>query len=266
MDSAIHSVLDSLAPVNLPILLNIPFTYQRFAFSTPPKKLAARSDIRIFRPSQDYGPATKLLGALEYLAASPEMRAKTDAIITFDDDAWYPDPALPIAILSAVSAHLPRPSVVTFGGTLLQHSPFRKGDGILNDCAGYVDAVKGFSGVLYPAELLKDAPRLVRQLASQDPETLRDDDALFGVVCGMLDIPVFAVPRTLPALGFSKHQLMLEPESADSAVDMGEFDYRKDVESRIYTRAVASGHLPNRSSRRQLLCDCEACRHRRASS
>jgi len=83
----IHKTLDSINAQSKPpdkIFLNIPYKYQRFNNEKIEKKILKKikfKNLKIIRCS-DYGPGTKLLGAIKYIK-------KFDYVVLIDDDHIY---------------------------------------------------------------------------------------------------------------------------------------------------------------------------------
>lgn len=178
--------------IDCEILINIPHEYRKWGAFELPSFLNGMPGITIHRPATDYGPATKLLGALEYVRTRPEIAH----VITVDDDICFQDTRHLRYLLSYAQA-LPG-HAVTVGGVRLNHEPYSNGNGLkYNNFFRYVDVPAGYKGVVYPVSALG---------ASQLPFELKDglidgvfhdDDAYFGIVLSQLGVPLIAVPGRL---------------------------------------------------------------------
>ena len=70
------------------ILVNIPRTYKKWGDYTLPDNIVEDDElVEIYRPKKDYGPATKLMGALDYIKETGNKTIKY--VITMDDDVFY---------------------------------------------------------------------------------------------------------------------------------------------------------------------------------
>lgn len=242
MDSAVHGALDAAVSSGHDVLLSVPRSYRKWGTSDIPASLAARDDIILHRPDEDFGAATKLMGALDWL----EEPGDYTHILTLDDDCWYPEPLLPIAVLLTAARAQKQPTVVTFGGIRLDHPPYRHGDGLAYDNVGHVDVVAGFRGVLYPLEAIWPAREEFLELRHRlPPGIFNDDDAYFGMVLASRRIPVWAVPTVIPEIGLSKKSMATAAEGKESGVASGSMIPREENESQLFRFAVDRGILPN---------------------
>lgn len=179
-------------------------------------------------PSEDYGPATKLLGALEYTQAHQQY----ERIITFDDDV-VPRVSSHLRHLMRCATIFPE-CAVTINGIELVAPPYRAGAGLsYRSRLRAVHAPAGYKAVAYP----------VRQMAtSNTPFALRnelpkgvfhDDDAYFGIVLAKMGIPLIAVPgRGVNSLTNDGGSAVVEQTGMD----------RRDNEMEIFRHALDMGY------------------------
>jgi len=210
------------------VLVNIPARYRKWGDAAPPTGIE-RDGVVVYRPSQDYGPATKLLGALEYCRDRPGIKY----IITVDDD-FVPRTRGHIQYLLKCARALPG-AAVTIGGILLDREPFRSKDGIKYDQRlRRVHAPAGFRGVVYPADALRNT--VAFELMASLPEGIfHDDDAYFGCVLSVLGVPLVAVP--------GRPKMYEAAGAGTSAVAEHTSLHRIDNEMEIYRAAVRGGIL-----------------------
>ena len=194
-DGALLEILDRLKYQRLgcEILLNIPRLYCKWGAVPIPENLTKMKGVTVFSPARDYGPGTKLLGALEYIQNRPDITH----IITVDDDIVIEDDRH-LQYLAAHARVFPD-FAVTFGGIRLERFPFRFGDGLsyLHKFM-FVDCVWGWRGVLYPVRRLRDSRLPFTFFENLPAGVYFDDDIYFGIVLSMLKIPLFAIPMCLP--------------------------------------------------------------------
>lgn len=176
------------------ILINIPHEYRKWGAFELPGFLQALPGITIHRPHTDYCPATKLLGALEYV----RMRSGIEHIVTVDDDICFRDSSH-LRYLLSYARTLPG-HAVTVGGVRLKSPPYTRNNGLkYRSLFRYVDVPAGYKGVVYPVDALI-ASRLPFDLKDGLMEGLfHDDDAYFGIVLSQLGVPLLAVPGRLGA-------------------------------------------------------------------
>lgn len=225
------------------IIINIADHYVKWPSDkiTVPEHWARDPDIHVHTASRDFGPATKLLGAIEFLAQNRVVKGihpeKITHVIAIDDDIVYSDPQFLQRFLDA-SVRYPK-YAVPIRSITLSHPPFHSLNGLTYDKVGFVDAPRGFCGVLYPVrEFAQDrfymSPGFLETLP---PEVFNDDDAYFGMILGMMNIPVFVVNNQLNTR---------EVDAGASAVQEGVDNNRVTAEMELYQFAVRRGYLPNR--------------------
>lgn len=168
-----------------PIVVNIPAGYRKWGPVEPPSIPGAT----VFAPSRDFGPGTKLLGALEYIADKPEI----DYVITCDDDV-LPRSKTHLEYLLRCAEASPS-AAITVKGVALEKPPFRAGDGLrYKNRFRRVHLPAGFRGVVYPVRKLRNS-LLPFAFANEFPDgVFNDDDFYFGVLLQKFGIPLVAVP------------------------------------------------------------------------
>jgi hypothetical protein len=191
-DSSLIEVLNSLKKQHrkCKIILNIPKEYKKWGEPEIPEELLNDKEIILWRPAKDYGPATKLLGALEYISQNPGFKY----VLTVDDDLYYKDCEYLDYILE-FSKLMPSCALTTHG-IKLKHYPFEHKNGleyINNFC--FVDVPAGYRRVLYPVEpLMKDDS--IFTFSEKLPKGIfNDDDAYFGIFLNYINVPLFAMPK-----------------------------------------------------------------------
>lgn len=228
------------------VVLSVPRAYRKWPNPELPASIETRADLILHRPDRDWGPATKLLGAIDYILRESRELCY-DYIITFDDDIWYRKPDDAITLLRMAAEAKAMPTVVTFGGFRMLHPPFaRKKRGLQMNNTGFVDAVCGFQGVLYPTTmLLAHQQEFFNLHKSLSDDVFHDDDVYFGIVCGKIGVPIWAIPRSLPEIGFLKGDMIRADEQLESAVDFLAGADRRSRQPLLFQEALELGFLPN---------------------
>jgi glycosyltransferase involved in cell wall biosynthesis len=238
-ETSLPQVIDSLLSqdTQFEIVINIPLIYAKWGAPDIPRNIAANRGVNIFRPSEDFGPATKLLGALQYCKG----RNDVDYIITVDDDIVIMQRDY-IRYLAACAAACPG-AAVTIGGIALRHFPYSNKGGLKYRCKlKYVDIPAGYRGVSYPAKTLLGS-RVPFDLKNDlPPGIFHDDDAYFGMVLDKLGIPLVAIPRKR---GRGNHSA--EGAGGSAVAEFADKE-RADNESELFQYAVEAGFF-NRTKR-----------------
>lgn len=174
------------------IILNIPKTYRKWKnFNIPNIKL--HNNIIINKCSLDYGPATKLIGTLEYLKINKLFNIKS--VITIDDDQFYNVNYLEKLALMGEKY---KNTIITKHGMSLLNYPFKWTNGISHDKTPLYksDFPIGVDGVLYPIEKLinSDIYNLIYKLPNY---VFCDDDTYFGMIAYILNIPIITVSEEI---------------------------------------------------------------------
>ena len=247
LDTSLIEVLDSLAGLGHAIVVSIPDEYRKWGRATVPEVLGRYDNVIVWRPQKDYGPATKLLGALEYLERHPGF----DYIVTLDDDRYYSDPRGFIEYLLEHARRRPG-CVITIGGIKLVRYPYFSKNGLSYKNLGYVDAVADFRGVLYPTAIFERDRRIFTLMDKLLPGVFHEDDAYIGVAMSAMGVPIYAV-RTYEGRAGETVSLLRTSEGKRSAVQEQAEKDRRVNEMEIYQQAVREGYLPNRAGRRRSL-------------
>ncbi len=227
------------------IVLNIPAVYRKWG--PAPLDIAAHlpSRVEVNTTPEDFGPATKLLGALEL----PNVR-DYDAIITVDDDVVFSSPRY-LSYLANCFRIDPL-NAYTIGGIALQSWPFHNKFGLAYGSKfRFVDAVRGVGGTVYPvAPLVRST--IPFELRKECPEgVFHDDDAYFGAVLHMLGVRVVAVP-SMP------NTFVREVNSSNtSGVAEGQTRSRANNESALFRAFVKGGLIGHGLRRRRLPASLE---------
>jgi len=157
------TILAQKAPIKT-IYLNIPYVFKRDnTVYQIPEWLSNNNKIKILR-SDDYGPATKLLGTL----ANANLPAHA-IIITLDDDVYYPDNLI---LQLAYKAKLqPERAIGLIGANLdpaaeLGITKIKKNDAI-------VSILQGYSGIAYRRYFFDNT---VFEISKTPPECINSDD------------------------------------------------------------------------------------------
>lgn len=181
----LYNLLEQYEQYNIPVILSIPKEYKKWGKFDIPKELFQYKNIKIHRPLKDYGPSTKLLGALEAITDE-------DLVITFDDDMVYENPKEIIDYY--IEEYNKHKCIITAGGIKLDHYPYRCGDGLnYSTYNNYVNLVAGYRGVLYPVKLIQKES--IYALDSKLPEGIfNDDDIYFGIMAKHCNIPIYSIP------------------------------------------------------------------------
>ena len=225
--------------VQCKIIVNIPLEYEKWKEDVViPQWLSIASNVTVHRPTKDYGPATKLIGALEYIKKTNSSNIKY--VITVDDDIHYSDEH--IEKLKAVSNSLPN-YAVTLGGIKLINHPYHTKDGLAYPSDGFVDSPGGCYGVIYPVKPFQENSHLFEKefIDSLPPGIRNDDDVFFGIICGITNVPIHACHISTLLTIYSY-------DSGGSAVEELTQIPRTQNESELFQFAVKKGYLPNKAS------------------
>ena len=241
-NTSLPEVISKLVPnkYNIPLVLVIPQEYKKFGAAKIPQSLLDNKNIIVYRPQKDYGPATKLLGALEYVKKSAEDKKenKYKYILTHDDDLWYENFNTYLDQLMSYISKYPE-TAITVRGIRLQRPPYHFTNGLNYHNVGvHVDVPSGFLGVLYPLSKIGLQDRIFEFQKECPSEIFHDDDVFFGIFLGKEKIPIFAMPP--PPTRQIFHQ-----ETNKSAVGDLVPCERTSMESFLLQWAVEKKYLPN---------------------
>lgn len=233
LNTTLPDVLQSYENLGFRIVVNIPETYRK-KWAVEEEKIPPSSEnIIINRCSKDWGPATKLLGTIEWCN---ENNITPLGIITVDDDTVFDDPLY--AVESLILESIERPdTVITRGAIITSHPPYTLGNGLIhNVCDNYADGVAGFLGVYYPFNKFNN--RTSFELLEKGPnEFYSEDDAYFGGLASKLKCPVWSSSK-------QSNPVMLGTPSAVE-YDPSKYVDRVKREARLYSYLVERKLLPN---------------------
>ena len=172
------------------LLINIPESYVKWKDPINIPEELIDDNIIVFRTIKDYGPKTKLLGAIEYINRNNITHIRK--IITIDDDIIYSD-INHIQKLTDISNKYPD-RIITYSGIKLGHFPYRYQNGLLYNNTGLVDAPAGYYGVVYPVDCIERAKLFFEDdfVNTLPSGIFNDDDAYFGIVFGAAKIPMYS--------------------------------------------------------------------------
>ncbi len=163
----IDPILDTIIAQNVAvkaIYLNIPYVFKRdnTAYIIP-QRLERNKKITIIR-TEDYGPATKLLGTL----ANTDLPAKA-IIITLDDDVYYP-PNL-VLQLAFKAKQQPERAIGIIGAIRAPGSELGITKIYKNDA--FVSILQGYAGVAYRRDFFDES---VFEIVATIKECINSDD------------------------------------------------------------------------------------------
>ena len=219
----------------LPILLNIPLLYKKWGTHTIPNIILNDNDIILYHPIKDYGPSTKLLGALEYIENNP----KYEYIITMDDDEYYNNIDEYLDFMFDNSNKYFN-YILTIGGIKLNNYPYMNNNGLIyNNSNIFVDIPAGLFGCVYPIHYFKNN-KIIFELYNDLPEGIfNDDDLYFGIIAGYMKIPIYSLKLPINI------KLIDHQESKKSGV-VDKTNIRREInESNIIQYACSKLYLPN---------------------
>jgi hypothetical protein len=221
------------------IIVNIPYKYLKWNNEIIiPEYLLQDPDIIINRTNIDYGPATKLLGAIEYVDRMG-LNDIIKYIVTVDDDIEYVDKQFIEYFVNVMDIY---PNyVVPIASIKLVNHPYHCNDGLSYNNIGFVDAPCGYKGVLYPIHRFNmDRFFMKKKFIDTLPiGIVNDDDSYFGIIMGIMNIPIYVITNTM--------QYNEAVDSEGSAVQSNVSVNRMTNESTIYQDAVVKGYLPNKN-------------------
>ena len=179
------------------IIVNIPHKYLKWNNDIIiPQYLLQDPDIIINRTNIDYGPATKLLGAIEYV----DRMGLGDIIryiVTVDDDIMYTDKQFIEYFVNVMNIY---PNyVVPIASIKLINHPYHCNDGLSYNNIGFVDAPCGYKGVMYPIhQFSSDRFFMKKKIIDTLPiGIVNDDDSYFGIIMGIMNIPIYVITYTM---------------------------------------------------------------------
>jgi hypothetical protein len=213
------------------VVISIPRSYQKWGALEEKEFSNIPSWVNIHRPTEDFGPATKLLGALEFAAEK-----NYDNIITIDDDVTFS--ASDYLTYLAGFAQMKSGIAWTIGGIQLSCWPYSNRFGLrYNSEYCYVNAVCGVSGTVYPVRELmaSNLPFTLREVVP--PGAFHDDDAYFGAVLHSMKIPLIAAPS------HPKNLIVNVASAGESAVAEKQTRHRRANESEFFRDSVRKNRI-----------------------
>ncbi len=167
------------------IYLNVPYIFKRDNLHyTIPHWLSAESRLTILR-TQDYGPATKLLGAIKSVDLPPDT-----IIITLDDDVAYPSN---IVLQLAYKAYLNPGKAITICGADIDYDAnmqikqtSKAGINKRTKPDSYVAIAQGFAGVAYRRSFFDQD---IFNIESSPPECINSDDVYISFYLAKHNVP-----------------------------------------------------------------------------
>lgn len=233
-DTSLRSTIQAVrTQVNCPdIIVNLPVRYRKWGTHEVPAHLHGLANVTVNRTEVDYGPATKLLGALQFLSRNPGPTH----VLTIDDDLVFTNKRH-VDYLMRCSRIVPE-AALTIGGIKLEGPPYRCDRGLTYDNRyTFVDLPAGYRCSSYPVRPLLESP-LTFSLREELPDgVFSDDDIYFGILLSLLGIPLFALPS-----GFFSG-MVASIGAGESAVAEHVAVDRKTNESEILSDAVERGLL-----------------------
>ncbi len=172
------------------ILINIPYSYKKWGNYTLDENILSNDElVEIFRPSKDYGAATKLIGALDYIKKNENKTIKY--VITVDDDSFYNNFDMIDTLVENEKKY--KNCAITFGGIKLVKYPYKSRNGLQYSNIGSVDCPAGFKGVLYPISKFRKNDIIYSFMNTLPDGIFNDDDAYFGIILSLMDIEIVAI-------------------------------------------------------------------------
>jgi len=236
LDKCIFLTIEQLKKqsIKCKILINIPYKYKKWGeYKVNNNMFIDDEQVIIYRSLQDYGPATKLLGALEYIKNKKEI----EYIITVDDDIIFNSDKVIETLIKKSEEN--KNCAITFYGIKLLHHPYRYLDGLKYNNIGYVDIPAGYMGVLYPCEKLINNNIIFNYMENLPVGIFNDDDAYFGIILSILKIPLLSLKKIC--------DVKLAEHCGESAVCENTSIHRITNEMEIFQYAVEHNLLPNNS-------------------
>lgn len=232
IDVSLPKVLEGLKnqKLDFDLLVTVPRSYRKWGEWNQAKLEQIKSLATIHICDEDYGPATKLLGALEFA-----VNKDYDKIITLDDDIYPSNPNY-LNYLDDLS-DLDRNQAWTLGGIKLLMPPYHSRFGLWNrNSYTFADAVSGYRGVVYPARKLVGSSMPFNLLKEVPSGAYSEDDAYFGAMLFKLGIKIIAA-RPHPNSPF------VGSDGGASAIDEKTSISRRDNEGMLFKYFVQHGMI-----------------------
>ena len=177
---------------DLMIVVSIPTNYRKSWTYTDQdlQELRKLDQVIVNIVDTDWGPATKLLGGIDYIK---KHNLDIDTIITIDDDIIFGQPDKIINGLIETSKTRPN-EIITSGGLKAHKPPYESGNGLDGVQNQYSHTVAGFMGVLYPKSFFI-SPTLFDLFAEVSDDFYSEDDAYFGAVAQRQNTKIWSTPH-----------------------------------------------------------------------
>jgi hypothetical protein len=177
---------------DLMIVVSIPISYRKAWTYTEEdlQELRKLDSVIINIVDEDWGPATKLLGGIEYIK---KHNLDIDGIITIDDDILFSQPDKIINGLIETAKTRPD-EIITSGGLKAWNPPYESGNGLDGVQNQYCHAVAGFMGVFYPKSFFT-SPVLFSLFDEVGPDFYSEDDAYFGACAQRQNTKIWSTPH-----------------------------------------------------------------------
>jgi hypothetical protein len=203
------------------IVVSIPISYRKHWTYTEEdlQELRKLDSVIINIVHVDWGPATKLLGGIDYIKRND---LDISGIITIDDDIIFSDPYKIIDGLINTSKERPN-EVITSGGIKAIRPPYLVGNGIDGVQEEYSHSVAGFMGVFYPKSFYM-SPVLFTLFDEVGPDFYSEDDAYIGAVAQRIETKIWSI----------KSNSMMKSISLFSGVRVGYNMLRKERDNMIW--------------------------------
>lgn len=237
LDTIIYKTIMELKKQSLKckIILNIPNTYIKWGDYNFNENIFKDNDqLIIHKCSKDYGPATKLLGALEYL--KNVNNTQIEYIITVDDDIQYSDLNYLQNLVNNIVNY--KNCTITYGGINLEKFPYKCGNGLKYHIVGSADIVAGCRGVLYPVKQLCKNNIIFTFMNKLPDGIFNDDDLYFSIILNLLDIELVSLKEI--------YSIKLIEDNITSAVEEKTNIHRITNEMNIIQYSVKNNLLPNK--------------------
>ena len=184
--------------------------------------------------SKDYGPASKLLGAIEYLKNTNNNQI--EYIITVDDDIIFNNLNYLQNLVDNIVNY--KDCAITYGGIKLEKSPYRCGNGLKYHIIGSADIPAGCRGVLYPVKKLYENNIVFTFMNTLPDGIFNDDDLYFAIILNLLDIELVSLKEIY-------NYIPTENNIKSAVVEKTNID-RVTNEMNIIQYAISKNLLPNK--------------------
>jgi len=232
-DNTLQDILNAYKSLGFTIVVNIPLAYKKGWEIDESKIPHTDNNVIVHRCSTDWGPATKLLGGIEWCQIN---NINPIGLITIDDDTLFEN--VEVLITSLIDESIKKPNhVITRGAIKTVHPPYALGNGLQHNVRDdYADGVAGYLGVYYPFEKFNNS--IPFEFLDELPDGFySEDDAYLGALASKLGCPTWSG-------SYQPGLRVLDPHSAvEFGLEQGSDRIKR--ESELYTHLVEAGYLPN---------------------